>query len=336
MSRMQPRRLAGFDGLATLAIGGTLLCWSSTPIWIKYFTDYFDPFSQNVFRYAFAMLFWLPFLIVRQMAGRVPRSVWRRALLPVIPNMLMQTFWAWSLYYLDAGAMALLARTTVIWTTLISMAVFADERVLARSGRFWLGLSCGLIGAVGVLAFKPGFVEGIGSADANVRVTIIGAVMVITATMLWSFYAVGVRLKMSDVDARTAFAVIASETTAFLAVIALIWGEPSAIVNVPFRVIVLVALSGWICIALAHVCYYTAIQRIGVAVPSAVLQLTPFAVVTLSYLIFKEQFAAGQLGSGIVLVVGAFLALWAQERIRGRPARPGAGCTECDLTRGKR
>ncbi len=308
--------------MATLAIVGTLLCWSSTPIWIKHFTGYFDPFSQNLFRYLFALLFWMPYLVLRQLTGRVPRSLWLFALIPAIPNMAMQTFWAWSLYYLDAGVMALLARTTVIWSTLLSMAVFADERALARSKRFWCGLVFGLVGAVGVLAFKPGFVAGLGRPDAGIRATLIGAAMVITATSLWSLYAVSVRLTMRGVEARTAFAVIALETTIGLSVIALVWGEPADVVHVPFNVIVLVALSGWICIALAHVSYYTAIQRIGVAIPTVVLQLTPFAVLTLAYFIFGERFAPGQLASGVMLVMGSALALWAQEKIRHRRPLP--------------
>jgi drug/metabolite transporter (DMT)-like permease len=200
----------------------------------------------------------------------------------------------------------------------LSMIVFADERVLARSRRFWSGLGLGLIGGVGVLMFKPGFVLGASPSGAGVRTILIGAVMVTTATALWSVYAVMVRLTMRGVDSRTAFAVIALETTLGLAVIASIWGQPGVVVTVPLRVIVLVALSGWICIALAHVCYYTAIQRIGVAVPTAVLQLTPFAVLSLSYLIFDERLATAQLASGVVLVAGAGLALWAQEQIRRR------------------
>ncbi len=308
--------------MATLAIGGTLLAWSSTPIWIKYFTGYFDPYSQNLYRYLSAMLFWLPFLIAQYIVGRVPRSIWRRALFPAAFNTLMQTFWASSLYYLDAGVFALLARTTVIWTTLVSMAVFVDERQLARSKRYWLGMGAGLAGAIGVLLFKPGFVAGLSHGDASVRTTVIGAILVCTATSLWSGYAVGVRLRMRGIDSRMAFVAIAMETTLALGVIALLFGEPAHVVDVPVTVLGMVALSGWICIALAHVCYYAAIQRIGVAIPSAVLQVTPFAVLTLSYLIFGERFTAGQLGSGVVLVIGAALALWAQERIRAHVTPP--------------
>lgn len=315
------------DGIACLAIAGTLVCWSSTPIWIKYLADYFDPFSQNLYRYAFALLFWLPFLVLRQWTGRVPRSVWALAIAPTVANTLMQTFWAWSLYYLDAGVMALLARTTVIWSALLSIAVFADERRLARSGRFWIGLLCGLIGAVGVLAYKPGFNVWDRVATSTDQKTLIGAVMVLVAAFLWSVYAVMVRLTMRGTDPRTAFAVIALETTAGCAAIAVACGTPDHVLQVPWRVILVTALSGWICIALAHVCYYTAIQRIGVAVPAAVLQLTPFAVVCLSYFIFRERFTSGQLAGGVVIVLGSALALWAQGQLGPRAtgaAEPGS------------
>jgi drug/metabolite transporter (DMT)-like permease len=312
---MSPERTEKVDSLATLAILGALVCWSSTPIWVKYFTGYFDPFSQNLYRYAFALAMWLPYLLIRQWAGRVPRSIWRSALAPAMANTAMQTFWAWSLYYLDAGLMSLIARTTVIWSALMSIALFADERRLARSGRFWVGLTCGLIGAVGVLAFKPGFHIGAGTFSSS-RAIWIGVLMAVVAAFLWSVYAVAVRLTMRGTDSRVAFSVIALETTIGCGTIALLAGRPSHVTQVPLQVIVLVALSGWICIGLAHVSYYTAIRRIGVAVPTAVLQLTPFIVMFLSYFIYGEVFTSGQLGSGVILVIGSALALWAQGQLQ--------------------
>jgi len=308
-----------------MAIFGTLICWSSTPIWIKYFAGFFDPFSQNFYRYAFALLFWLPLLIVRQMAGRIPRTVWIMALFSSIPNTAMQTFWAWSLYYLDAGLMSLMGRTTVIWSAFLSIAVFADERPLLRSRIFWMGMICGMAGAVGVLVFKGGFDLRAASGGSASHTILIGVIMSIAAAVLWAVYAVAVRLTMRDVNSVTAFAVIAFQTTVGCGVISLIWGRPADVVNVPWHVIVLVALSGWICIALAHVSYYDAIHRIGVAIPTAVLQLTPFFVVCLSYLIFHEEFTLGQLGSGVVLVIGSMLGLWAQRDLgQQRPPPPAA------------
>jgi drug/metabolite transporter (DMT)-like permease len=312
------------DRVATMAILGALVCWSSTPIWIKYFAGYFDPFSQNLYRYAFAVMIWLPFLAVRQWTGQVPRRIWGLAVWPTLANAAMQTFWAWSLYYLDAGFMSLMSRTTVIWSALLSIALLADERRLARSGRFWFGLGLGLVGAVGVLIFKPGFTLG-ASTGGSTRTLLIGVSMAVGAALLWSVYAVAVRVTMRGTDSRVAFAVIALETTVVCAVIALVAGRPGQVVHVPLGVNAMVALSGWICIAAAHVFYYAAIQRIGVAIPTALLQLTPFIVMVLSYAIYGEVFTAGQLGSGAILVLGSVMALWAQDTLReGQAERLGA------------
>lgn len=313
---MPPGRIRRVDGVATLAVFGSMLCWSSTPIWIKYFTGYFDPYTQNLYRYAFALLLWLPYLSVQQVRGRVRWGFWGVALLAALPNIGMQTFWAWSLYYLDAGVMSLLSRQTVIWCALMSIILFSDERRLVRSKRFWIGLLCGLAGAVGVLVFKPGFSLQAATTDASVHRTLIGAAMVTASAFFWGIYAVLVRMTMKGADTRTSFALVALHTTLGCAFIAALAGSPGAVARVPPYVVLMLALSGWICIGLAHVMYYTAIHRIGVAVPTAVLQLVPFAVACMSYLIFGETFTGGQLCSGVVLVVGAALALWAQERLQ--------------------
>ncbi len=112
---------------------------------------------------------------------------------------------------------------------------------------------------------------------------------------------------MKGADIRTSFSLVALHTTLGCTVIAVFAGRPTAIMQVSPRLIIMLALSGWICIGLAHVFYYTAIHRIGVAVPTAVLQLVPFAVACMSYLIFGETFTGGQLGSGVILVVHVFV-----------------------------
>jgi len=75
-------------------------------------------------------------------------------------------------------------------------------------------------------------------------------------------------------------------------------------------------MSGIIPIALAHVIFYASIKRIGTTIPSLVLLLTPFSVLALSNAIFGEKLSLGQWFSGLVLIVGAGLALWAQKSLR--------------------
>jgi hypothetical protein len=100
--------------LAALSCLGTLICWSSAPLFIKYLTGYLDLWTQNLLRYGAACLFWLPFLLAEAKAGKVPKSVWKRALLPFIPNIIMQNLWAAAFYYIDPGFASLLSNTAFL------------------------------------------------------------------------------------------------------------------------------------------------------------------------------------------------------------------------------
>ena len=91
------------DLKATICIVSALLCWASGPTFIRYFRPYFDGWSQNFFRYLFASLIWLPYLLITIRRGRLDRRTWRRALLVVVPNILMQSFWVAAIYRIEPG-----------------------------------------------------------------------------------------------------------------------------------------------------------------------------------------------------------------------------------------
>lgn len=78
----------------------------------------------------------------------------------------------------------------------------------------------------------------------------------------------------------------------------------------------LAAVSGVLCIALGHAIYYTAIKRIGATIPTMVLLCSPFLVMAMSRLIFKETLNSHQLFFGIILIIGAIVAIWAQQHLK--------------------
>jgi drug/metabolite transporter (DMT)-like permease len=77
-----------------------------------------------------------------------------------------------------------------------------------------------------------------------------------------------------------------------------------------------VIISGILSIALAHTFYYVSIRRIGATIPAVVLQLSPFATLLLSIPVFGERLSLWQWISGVILVAGSILAIWAQEHLR--------------------
>ncbi len=110
-----------------------VVCWCTVPLFIKYFTHFFDKFTQNGMRYSLAAMFWLPSLVILLRSGRVDRGIWRAAILPAAVNTIAQTTWAWALYYMDPAVVAFSAEINAVWASILALYFFSEERGLLRS-----------------------------------------------------------------------------------------------------------------------------------------------------------------------------------------------------------
>ena len=304
---MRAGKTGRIDALGTMAALAALLSWSSGPLFIRYLRDYMDAWSQNLWRYSVALVFWLPYVLFALMRGRVHRRVWRVAIVPAIANVAMQSLWALSLYYLEPGFAALLARSSVIWAAVFSMAWFPDERGLLRSKRFWFGMVLCLPGIAGVIVAGEGF-------TATTHLT--GIFLMLAAAALWSFYTVSARSAFAGTDSIVGFSVVCLYTVAGLAVIALIWGKPSDAFRMPAQPWVCVVFSAIVCMALGHTFYYSSMRRIGAMIPTLILSLLPFVTLVWSMIVFHERLNRWQWASGAVLVISSAMAASAQAHIR--------------------
>ena len=125
----------------TLAAIFALLLWSLWSNFVKFFTTYLDMWTQNLLRYSAACIFWFPFLVFSIRAKKLDASVWRKALVPSIFNIILQSLWAGAFYYLDPAFVALLVKSSIVWTAGFSMVFFVEERVLLKSKSFYRILS---------------------------------------------------------------------------------------------------------------------------------------------------------------------------------------------------
>jgi drug/metabolite transporter (DMT)-like permease len=291
---------------AILSCIGTLICWSSAPLFIKYLTGYLDLWTQNVLRYAAASVFWLPFLLYQMRAGRLPRAVWKRALLPFIPNIIMQNLWAAAFYYINPGFASLLSMTGFLWVIILSIIFFAEERRLLGNRLFRLSILLSVVGLAGVMLFHPAFMQSY---------TKIGIVIVLLYGFTWGFYGVSVKIAFRDIDSRAGFSVVSIYTTIGLFVLILFKGHPQQCLEMPPVGWVATIVSGIVGIALGHVLYYTSIRRIGSTVPSLVQLAQPFVVGVISYFVFSEALNPMQWIFGILLIAGSALAIAAEKSI---------------------
>ena len=290
--------------LAALSCIGTLICWSSAPLFIKYLTGYLDLWTQNLLRYGAACLFWLPFLFIAAKKGQLPKVVWKRALLPFIPNIITQNLWAAAFYYIDPGFASLLSTTAFLWVIILSVIFFANERQHLSNRLFRLSIILSLVGLMGVMFFHPAFTHSY---------TIIGIAMVMLYGLIWGLYAVAVKVAFRGIDSRIGFSVVSIYTVVALFILTMFMGQPQKCLEMPFGGWAAVVISGVTGIALGHVLYYISIRRLGATTPSLVQLAQPFIVVVISYFIFSEKLSVPQLVFGVVLVAGSALAILAKK-----------------------
>jgi len=257
-------------------------------------------------RYSIAAILLLPFLLFSIRHKKVDHSIWKNALIPTIPNVVMQSCWAAGFYYINPALLTLIAKSGILWTIVFSMIFFLDERALLKSSRFWTASAAMIIGLTGVTILGSNFAA---------KATLTGLIFVFSASFTWSLYTVGVKAFLSDYDSRISFAVVSLYTTVALIIIAALFGKPADCLSMPPLGWIIVIISGVTSIALAHSFYYAAIKRIGASIPSLVTLAQPFGVLVVSRIIFAEKLTAPQWLFGIILLAGAALAVWAQEHL---------------------
>jgi len=295
------------DFSATFACIGALSFWALGPIFIKYLTGYLDSWTQNLLRYSVACLVWLPFLVFSIKTKRLDRKVWRRAAVPAVANVVMQSLFAYAFYYIGPAFMVLLTKSSIIWIASFSLIFFPEERALVKSKRFWSGLALSAMGVIGVMYYKEDF-----AADGALT----GIVFALAMAFMWAVYIVSVRIAFKDIDSRHGFSVISIYTVAGLCVLALLFGRVGDCVKMGAWQWACVVISGATAIALSHTLYYSAMRRIGATIPGLVMLAQPFIVLAISYVVFRESLNVFQLLFGVVLLAGSGLAIWSQGHLK--------------------
>ena len=298
-----------------LTIGLTLLGWSSVPLFLRHFADYIDLWTANGWRYGFSALLWAPVLVFGALAGRLPRGLWRAALVPSIVNAVGQVTFCWAHYKIEPGLLTFGLRSQMVFAAVGAYMLFADERSVIRSRVYLAGMLAVIGGTTGTVLLGEASLSG---------AQVAGVALSVASGALFAGYGLAVRRYMSGMNSVVAFAAISQYTAAAMVVLMLRFGRHAGLeaMALPAGEFALLLLSALIGIALGHVLYYMSIARLGVAVSSGVLQLHPFAVGVASLFIFGEVLTALQWTSGLVAVSGALLMLVARGRLTRAAAPP--------------
>jgi drug/metabolite transporter (DMT)-like permease len=296
-------RRSNIDTGATFALLGAIVFWALVPLFLRYFTRYVDGWVTNGVRYPFAALILLPWLLIERRRGRLPGGIWILALLPASMNLIAQIAWAWAPYYIAPGLMAFVVRLSALWAVIGSFLLIPRERVLLTSWRFWVGSGCVVGGFVWLtLAGHHPF------SGAHV----IGLVLVVVSSIFMAAYHVTVQIKLSHIDSRTAYGLIAVLTSVGVSIALIGAGEPTSLLSMPPHAFLLLLISGFIGLCAAHILFYIALKRLGVAIPSVANLFSAFVTAVLSRFLFGELLTVSQWSAGGILIVGCMLLTFAQ------------------------
>ena len=295
------RRTSLSEGYA--AVFATVIIWSTPSLFMYYLNRYYDPWAQNFYRYFVACLAIAPLLIYRAHRGAPPLD-WRAVtmcLVPCLPNVVHQVTQVVALFYMGPGVYTIFARASVIFTALLALAFFPEERRVIRQWQFQVGTLLGLIGAFGVIWFQPG--------RETEHMKLPGLFIAFTATFCWALYGVLIKRPSMLLGPTRSFGLVSLITSILLLPLTFAFGNISAPLHAGAQVNLVLIISAVTCITLAHVLYYVAIREIGVALAQTLQLLCPALALGLSAWIYGERLTQAQLWSAVVLLLGAFLAM---------------------------
>jgi len=294
------------------ALFASIAIWSMPSLFQFYLVRYYEPFAQNFYRYSVACLAIAPFVFYRVRRGgpKIDLHALGVCLIPCIPNVIHQITQVVSLFYMGPGVYAIFNRSSVIFTALLALAFFPEERHIVRQWQFQLGTLLGLLGAFGVIWFQSNGQEPALSASRMGRhIAWPGLLIAFTATFCWALYAVLVKRPSAQLGAIRSFGVISFITSALSFPLTLLFGRIDAPLHAGAHVNLILIVSAITCITMAHVLYYVAIQEVGVALAQTLQLLCPLGALALSTWIFHERLTSAQLISAVILLIGAFLAM---------------------------
>src|SRR5881296_1250490 len=297
------RRTTLSEGYA--AVFATVLIWSTPSLFMYYLNRYYDPWAQNFYRYFVACLAIAPLVFYRVHRGGpgIDLRAVGLCFVPCVPNVVHQITQVMALFYMGPGVYAIFIRSSVIFTALLALAFFPEERSIIRQWQFQLGTLLGLVGAFGVIWFQA-------NAQSSERhIALPGLFIAFTATFCWALYGVLIKRPSAELGPIRSFGLISFITSTLLFPLTLAFGRIDTPIHAGAQANLVLIISAVTCITLAHVLYYVAIQEIGVALAQTLQLLCPAIAMALSAWIYHERLTHAQVWSAAILLLGAFLAM---------------------------
>src|SRR6266446_7280510 len=204
------------------AVFATVAIWSLPSLFLFYLNRFYDPWSQNFYRYAVACLAIVPFVLFQFRRGpKIDMRAVGLCLIPCLPNVVHQVTQVVALFYMGPGVYAIFTRSSVIFTALLALAFFPGERYVIRQWQFQLGTLLGLIGAFGVIWFQA----NPQARTPSGHIALPGLFIAFTATFCWALYGVLIKRPSAQLGSIRSFGIVSFITSALLLPLTLAFGK---------------------------------------------------------------------------------------------------------------
>lgn len=281
--------------------------WGSNFAVSKFAMAQIPPLAFSGMRFAFASAL---LLVIARRAGvmaRLPRrTFWRLVGLGVVGNTFYQTAFMTGLSLTSATNSAMIVASLPVIVTMLGTALGIER----ASPSMWLGVLLATGGVALVVA-----AQGVQFYPGALR----GDLLVLFATLCWSFYTVGVRQVGKGVDPLQITAITTSAGTPGLLLLGapgLIGQEWSAITTKTWGALAYAALFS---LVLSYVLYNRAVQGIGSGRTAIYNCLTPLVAMLIAWPALGEVPVPLQL-VGVVLVIGGVVVSVASAREEAKTA----------------
>ncbi len=291
-----------------------LMGWSLTPVFVRYMSGAYDPYTQAFVRYlsAAAALCAYAYVFYRRDLFLAMRR-WR-TLAPIGAVVVcMQIAWTVAIYNTTATMAQLVTTLQAPTVILFSFIVFHEERDVIRSPFYIVGSLLCFLGVIAVFMRDDG---------EQVRFYVdFAMILLLFVSVAWAVYAVWGRHTAKGLHPVAMFTMISVYVTIGLFFAMCLFGNPAGLPHVGLRMNSIAFMSGVICIASAHCGFHYAQVRLGSAYCTTLQLLTPFITHVLAYALWPDEALLWiQWAGGAMLVTGAFLVI--------RAKRMQAACPE--------
>lgn len=283
-----------------------LIGWALTPVFVRYMSGAYDPYTQAFIRYLSASVALLAYAALYHRKDLKKAFVGWRTLLPMgLLVLCMQTAWMVAIYHTTATMAQLVTTLQAPLVILLSFLVFHEERGVIRSPGYIIGSLFCLAGVTAVFMRDDG---------ESVHFYVDFAMLLLMfVSIAWAVYAVWGRHTAKGLHPVAMFTVISVYVSFGSFFVMCAFGNPETLWSAGLHMNGIAFISGVVCIAAAHCGFHYAQVRLGSAYCTSIQLGTPFVTHLLAYSIWPDEALLWiQWAGGAMLIGGGLLVVRAR------------------------